>query len=79
MTENMQKTIMECGFLPPSSNFVKQDPRGPEYGYFQVVIAVALTPDPSIRVLKRNPLRMLEWACTFDDQISFANWAKDNT
>lgn len=78
MTNSMKRTIMECGFFPPSADFVKQDPRGVEYGYFEVVPTVGEN-DPSIRVLKRNRIGILEWACKFDDQISFGNWARDNT
>ena len=80
MTDSMQRTIMECGFLPPSSEFVKQDPRGKEYGYFQVVgLATDAETDQTIRVRKRSRTGELEWACRFDDQISFGNWAKDCT
>ena len=80
MTESMQKTILECGFIPPNAEFVKQDPRGKEYGYFQVVVAAAAAAtDRSIRMIKRDQTGILQWACKFDDQISFGNWAKDNT
>ena len=78
MNDSRQRTILECGFVPPSVAFAKQDPRGQEYGYFQVTVPA----DPSarsIRVLKRDQSGLLEWACSFDDQISFGRWAKDNT
>ena len=78
MADSRQRTILECGFAPPSVAFVKQDPRGQEYGYFEAVVPA----DPSvrsIRVYKRSQSGPLEWACTFDDQISFGRWAKDNT
>jgi len=80
MTDIMQETILECGFLPPNAEFVKQDCRGREYGYFQVVVsAAAVATNPSIRVVKRDQNGILEWACKFDDQTSFARWARDNT
>lgn len=80
MTESMQKTILECGFLPPNAEFVKQDPRGKEYGYFQVIVsAAAAATNPGIRVFKRDRNGILEWACTFDEQVSFRHWARANT
>lgn len=78
MTESMRQTILDCGFKPPEVTFTKKDPRGSEYGYFQVVV-----PSPAgncgIRVIKRNGNGTLQWACLFDDQISFGHWAKDCT
>jgi hypothetical protein len=80
MTDSTQKTILECGFLPPNAEFVKQDPRGREYGYFQVVVsAAAAATDPCIRVVKRDQRGILQWACKFDDQISFGHWARECT
>jgi hypothetical protein len=66
--------------MPPNAEFVKQDPRGSEYGYFQVVVSAdVVATDPSIRVVKRDRRGVLEWACRFDDQVSFGRWAKDCT
>ena len=80
MTNSMERTILECGFRPPNLEYVKNDPRGREYGYFQVVVSsAAASTDPTIHVCKRKRTGILEWSCKFDDLFSFAAWAKDNT
>jgi len=79
MTRSQQMTILECGFLPPDTDFVKSDPRGAEYGYFQIPTVTAGGPLGGIRVIKHNATGVVEWACVFDDQVSFGNWARDCT
>lgn len=79
MLTSKQRTIIECGFEPPAAEFVKQDPRGEEYGYFQVLEPSLNSNESQIRVFKRDRGGRLLWGCRFDDQISFGHWAKDNT
>ena len=79
MSDSRTRTMLECGFSPPIVAFKKNDPRGSEYGYFQASICSEDKDDRRIRVVKQSDTDMVVWACIFDDQISFANWAKDYT
>ena len=80
MTDRLMQILRNCGFNPSAAEFVKQDSRGKEYGYYGVTVTpAAASTDPVTYVSKRTRDGMLDWQCRFDDNLSFRRWAQDNT
>jgi len=70
-----EQELSACGFfVPPSSEYAKPDPRGPEYGYFEAVIKSG-----SVILRKYSRNHLMQWNCVFHESLSFKNWAGENT
>jgi len=86
---SIHRTLLERGFTPPAALYTKPDPRGTEYGHYEASIVdkpipwrtsgVPVNGIETVRVVKRDAEGLLLWGCTFDDQVSFAGWAREET
>lgn len=68
------KLMIDAGFVPPGHEFVKDDPRGKEYGHFR-----ASTMHARIHAAKYSQDGVYEWMCGFDAPEDFRAWARDCT
>jgi len=75
----MTHVFREAGFV---DTYIKPDPRGKEYGYFEA----KTTPDDKIKVvyqpskyyIQANP-RGFKYCMLFESQLAFKNWARECT
>ncbi len=78
----VRTAVLEAGFtVPASAVYRKPDPRGPEYGYFEVdVTGDSHRIGPiSVDVVKRRLGGRWHWECQFKELKAFTAWAKENT
>ena len=81
-TVSMLEIAENYGFRVPRVSRRKQDPRGPEYGYFELELLAPVWADGKytknvVRVFKYGPDGARKWCCTFATNTDFANWAAD--
>lgn len=77
MKPELEKVAREAGFVPPPFvSMRKHDPRGPEYGYFEVSNVVTCRSVARVTKCDQDDRRM--WSCTFGSLHDFQQWAKEN-
>ena len=75
MNTKIQDSIIKAGFIPPTQEFKKTDPRGREYGFF----TASWTECSGMEVTKYSSREKIEYSMTFGCFEDFEAWASDCT
>jgi hypothetical protein len=69
-------TFNKTGFTKPPDTYYKDDPRGPEYGHFEVKEWLTSSPDLIVRKLNQDGDEQYTFLI---DRPDFEEWARDCT